>query len=123
MSEKITEFPSEVIKHLKYYVYRLIDPRNGETFYVGKGMGNRVFQHIKGGNLNNRGENNIDEIDEKLFTIREIIKNGLDVIFLIHRHGLDEKTAFEVESALIDCYPNSKNKISGSGNSLSLIHI
>ena len=30
-------FPSEVADKLKWYVYRLIDPRNGETFYVGKG--------------------------------------------------------------------------------------
>lgn len=44
---KITEFPPEVIKELNYYVYRLIDPRNGETFYVGKGKGNRVFEHLK----------------------------------------------------------------------------
>ncbi|WP_250481199.1 hypothetical protein [Caballeronia sp. GAOx1] len=28
-------------------MYRLIDPRNGETFYVGKGKENRVFQHIR----------------------------------------------------------------------------
>jgi len=45
---QITEFSSEVIKKLAYYVYRLIDPRNGETFYVGKGKGNRVFHHVKG---------------------------------------------------------------------------
>ena len=27
-------FPPEVIAELKTYVYRLIGPRNGETFYV-----------------------------------------------------------------------------------------
>lgn len=43
----------EMIKFLdkdskrKYYVYRLIDPRTYETFYVGKGCGDRVFQHTK----------------------------------------------------------------------------
>ena len=54
-------FPSDVAQKLKTYVYRLIDPRNGETFYVGKGKGNRVFAHI-------RGEAVIesDEIDNKL---------------------------------------------------------
>jgi len=31
---------------MKFYVYRLIDPRSGVTFYVGKGQGNRVFTHI-----------------------------------------------------------------------------
>ena len=40
-------FPPEVSAELKTYVYRLIDPRNGETFYVGKGRGNRVFAHIR----------------------------------------------------------------------------
>ena len=40
-------FPPEVIAELKTYVYRLIDPRNGETFYVGKGVGNRVFAHVQ----------------------------------------------------------------------------
>jgi hypothetical protein len=33
-------------ENLKTYVYRLIDPRNGETFHVGKGRGNRVSAHI-----------------------------------------------------------------------------
>ena len=41
----ITEFSSEVIEKLKYYVYRLVDPKNGQTFYVGKGCRNRVFAH------------------------------------------------------------------------------
>ena len=39
-------FPIAVASKLKTYVYRLIDPRNGETFYVGKGKGNRVFAHV-----------------------------------------------------------------------------
>ncbi|MGI9440198.1 MAG: hypothetical protein ACR2OT_04365, partial [Parvibaculales bacterium] len=42
------KFPPEVAKQLGYYVYRLIDPRNGETFYVGKGKNDRVFEHALG---------------------------------------------------------------------------
>lgn len=42
------QFSEEVAKAVGNYVYRLIDPRNGETFYVGKGKGNRVFQHVRG---------------------------------------------------------------------------
>ncbi len=80
----------------KYYVYRLIDPRNGETFYVGKGKDNRVFQHAKAepGAI-------ADELTEKLKRIREIRNTGFEVAHVIRRHGMDEDTAFEVEAALI----------------------
>ncbi len=30
-----SKFPPEVTEPLKNYVYRLVDPRNGEPFYVG----------------------------------------------------------------------------------------
>ena len=100
-------FTSEVTEHLKYYVYRLIDPRNGQTFYVGKGTGNRVFDHVRG--ETNAGD---DEISNKIQRIREIRVAGFEVAHVIHRHGMDEKTAFEVEAALIDAYPEVAN-ISG----------
>jgi len=32
---------------------------------------------------------------------------------VIHRHGLDEETAFEVEACLIDAYPEVTNLASG----------
>ncbi|SMH47677.1 MULTISPECIES: hypothetical protein [Cyanophyceae] len=41
----LKKFSSEVIDQLNNYVYRLIDPRNGETFYVGRGVGNRLSQY------------------------------------------------------------------------------
>lgn len=103
---KLEKFSPEVCKELKYYVYRLIDPRNGQTFYVGKGKGNRVFDHVndtlKISELEH--EKDEDEISLKIQTIRDIHHSGLDVIHIIHRYGLDEATAFEVESAVIDCY-------------------
>jgi len=109
MSEEIKEFPKEIHNMLNYYVYRLIDPRNGETFYVGKGKDNRVFAHA-GGNLE------IDEFDEKMARIREIQNSGFDVAHVIHRHGMDENTAFEVEAALIDAYTGLTNIMNGHGN-------
>ncbi len=41
-------FSDHVAAALGSYVYRLIDPRNGETFYGGKGHGNQVFAHVRG---------------------------------------------------------------------------
>lgn len=40
-------FPAGVALKLNTYVYRRIDPRNGETSYVGKGQGTRIFSHIQ----------------------------------------------------------------------------
>lgn len=105
----LESFPPGVSDHLKNYVYRLLDPRTGETFYVGKGIGNRVFAHC-------RGEIGEDEECEKLRRIREIRLQGLDVIHVIHRHGLDGETAFEVEAALIDAYPGLSNSVKGQGS-------
>ena len=105
-------FPAHVIQRLKTYVYRLIDPRNGETFYIGKGQGNRVFSHI-------HAEQNFegDDIANKIKRIREIRLTGFEVAHVIHRHGMDEKMAFEVEAALIDAYPGLTNIAGGAGSS------
>lgn len=96
-----------------YYVYRLVDPRNGQTFYVGKGKGNRIFAHAKCALTSYENESykekDEDEISAKYKVIREIAADGLQVISIIQRWGLDEKTAFEVESAVIDCYAGLTN--------------
>jgi hypothetical protein len=41
MTAEGDSFPPDVAQKLKTYVYRLIDPRNAETFYVGKGRGRK----------------------------------------------------------------------------------
>ena len=105
-------FPQEVVEALRCYVYRLIDPRNGETFYVGRGQGNRVFDHV------NDHLNDPDQgvADSKLERIREIRALGMDVAHIIHRHGMSEAAAKEVEAALIDAYPGLTNRVVGSGS-------
>lgn len=106
-------FNEETIKKLKYYVYKLIDPRNGEVFYVGKGKGNRIFNHIDEAI---KSDENEDEVSLKLKRIRDIKNSGLEVIHIIHRHNMDEETAYTVEAALIDAYPGLTNEKSGYGS-------
>ena len=106
-------FPDGVAEQLKWYVYRLIDPRNGETFYVAKGQRNRIFAHAKG-LLDTEEE---DVADPKLQRIKEISAAGLEVGHVIHRHGIETaRTALEVEAALIDAYPGLENKVRGHGS-------
>ena len=89
-------FSHKTIEELKYYVYTLLDPRDNRIFYVGKGKGNRIFAHLFGSIEN-------PEESDKINTIREIISSGKSVKHFILRHGIeDEKTAYEIESAIID---------------------
>jgi len=111
----IDEFPPEVCEVLKWYVYRLVDPRTGLTFYVGKGCGNRVFAHIRDANPLTDGDED-DEDSLKLRTIRGIRRAGLEPLHVIHRHGLSEEVAFEIEGALMDAYPGLTNIMGGHGN-------
>lgn len=114
-------FTQETIDKLGYYVYRLVDPRTGITFYVGKGKGNRVFAHAAGAfkfsskdGLEKGGE---DRLSAKIKQIEDIHAASLEVITIIHRHGMDEETALEVEGALIDAYPGLTNVQNGHRNS------
>ncbi len=88
----------EVSRILKSYVYIYIDPRIDEPFYVGKGLGNRLFSHLE------------DQSDtEKVKRIKEIRKNGVEPKIDIIRYGLSDSEAALVEASLIDCI--GKNKL------------
>jgi len=91
----MNKFDNRTTEEIGYYVYALIDPRNEKPFYIGKGKENRVFAHAR---------NALEQIhvSDKLDTIREIINSGQRVDYLIVQHGLNEETAFAVETALID---------------------
>jgi hypothetical protein len=125
-----------IANQLGYYVYRLVDPRYQETFYVGKGAGNRVYQHVRAAlegyqalaeaeqEEEEAGTNVEAEPDLKLERIRAIWNAGLEVQHIIHRHGMNEPTALEVEAALIDAYPGLHNRITGYGsNDFGCMHI
>lgn len=117
--ERHVRFSEVVAKKLACYVYRLIDPRTGITFYVGRGQGKRVFSHAAGKWKPNGAE---DEETLKLKTIRAIKNAGFQVEHVIHRHGLDKRTAREVESALIDAYPGLTNILRGDESSRGVMH-
>lgn len=89
------QFSKKVVEELGYYVYALIDPRDHKIFYIGKGCGNRVFQHCLAAILE-------DDETLKLDTIRAILDSGLEVDHYILRHRLSEEVALQMESLLID---------------------
>lgn len=87
----ITDDVSELLGH---YVYALRDPRDGAIFYVGKGVGGRVYSHVAGASKGN---------SRKKVRIREIQNEGLQVEHLFIRTGIaDDAQAFMVEQAVID---------------------
>ena len=88
-------FKTSVIEALQYYVYCLVDPRTNRIFYIGKGSGNRIFNHA-----NDALNDNLSSL--KLNIIREIRSSGQKVSYYIIRHGLNKDEALLVESVLID---------------------
>ena len=78
-----------------YYVYVLIDPRNDQPFYVGKGRGKRVTSHYK---------QCILEKDLNPFKVRKIKKLeslGFKPCWKILFETLDEVEAYKTESYYI----------------------
>ena len=80
----------------EYYVYGLIDPRNDRIFYIGKGTGNRVFQHVAESDKNPESEK------EKLKIIKSIEESQKEVKHILINWGLTESEAFAAETALIN---------------------
>jgi hypothetical protein len=117
--DKHDHFSDAVADKLQHYVYRLIDPRNGNTFYVGRGQKDRIFAHAAGLSKT-RDPEELEEL--KLRIIWKIKNAGFEVEHVIHRHGMSEKEAMEVESALIDVYPGLANIQPGFENERGVMH-
>jgi len=79
---------------MRYYVYKLLDPRTNVVFYVGKGTGNRAYSHnqFKDGN-NNYYKDSI---------IRDLHKQNLEPIVEIIKYFADEQKAYKYEEQLIE---------------------
>ena len=79
---------------LEYYVYHLIDPRNGLPFYVGKGRGRRLIDHLMPSAPHNR------KTAERVASIRAIGHEPRPVI--VASFGEDEVAAYEAEAREIE---------------------
>lgn len=87
-----------------YYVYELSDPRDCIAFYVGKGQGNRIHQHVnevrRGKTINSAKCKKIKSILDAGFQVRETIVEWFDSetdalqaeAELIEQHGLENLT-------------------------------
>lgn len=92
-------FSAVVAERIGWYVYALVDPRDGSVFYVGKGTSNRVFAHATA------AADIAAEPTAKLDRIRAIHAEGRDVECFIIRHGIEsERQAYEIEAAVIDTF-------------------
>jgi hypothetical protein len=101
------KFSRTTADQLGHYVYALIDPRTNEIFYVGKGIGNRAFSHLR----QELGESRKQE------RIKEIRDANEEPVVDVLRYGLNEAHALEVEAAVIDAlgFENLTNDVRGHG--------
>jgi len=125
-------FSDVVCERLQYYIYALIDPRDGKIFYVGKGKGNRVFDHAKSAQQQMNipdGETNaslkISIINDIWNSLQKepsyyILRHGISVDNIAvkndnkNKDNVSEGIAFELESLMIDFlsyrrFPNIAN--------------
>ena len=86
------QIPKTVVRELGNYVYLLVDPRDEQIFYIGKGRGSRALAHLS----------DVQE-SNKLDLIRDIREQGLEPRVELLAHKLpDQETALRVEAAAID---------------------
>lgn len=98
------EFTPEIIEEIKFYVYSYSDPDTKLPFYIGKGQGNRCFDHL------------MDQTDsKKVKKIQELHKNQKEPVIELLRYGLNNNEATLLEAALIDFVglENLTNKVRG----------
>jgi len=89
MTENTQAQPVNLTSLKPYYVYELIDPRDNNVFYVGKGKGNRLEAHQAG------------EGSSKETMIHSIEQAGQEVNRIIIGRYDTESEAFAVEITLI----------------------
>lgn len=87
------------IEKLGTYVYALRDPRDGNIFYIGQGVDNRLFSHFEEAETVYKKEKTPSP---KVARILDIWENGQSVDWFIVAHQLDASNVDSVESAALD---------------------
>ena len=84
-----------VITQNPFYVYALKDPRQkpAKPFYIGKGTGNRAWEH----------QNEVSD-SEKSGVIQEIHDAGFNVLHTVISDNLTEEQALKIEAELISAF-------------------
>lgn len=105
MSKSTMKFSPETIEEIKSYVYLYSDPDTEKVFYIGKGQGNRCFEHL---------EENSESA--KVQKIQQLKKQNKQPIIELLRYGLTDKEASLIEATFIDFIGVEKlaNKVRGS---------
>jgi hypothetical protein len=80
----------------RFYVYRLIDPRDGSIFYVGKGQKDRILHH-------ERDARKAEGVcSEKVNRIKDIWESNREVLREHVAYFWDEQAAYDFETDLIE---------------------
>ena len=101
------KFPANIHKELKNYIYAYYDPTDSSylPFYIGRGVGNRAFSHLK--------ESHNSEVEKILNKLRELgVKPKIKII--IHGLNVDQAKIAETTAIALLGKDNLANLVKGS---------